>query len=331
MTQEAVKKIIFGYVSKDGLMDTFNILMQDDYKTCYCDACVEIIDYYEADSAPVCIWMNEVARIFELWQNGASIYDIFDERVIRDDASWMSTDPSIFEGRENFKIKFMAYNNFAVAPVSYNEKTGKYEVKDDRVILRDNVFVSVADIEMDYQKSILDEFNILHRRKLEGWATISNNVGSYTYNCTINEALSFYDVFNTLTAEEYSFRIKNKTTRFHLDYAGSGLRARQTGFKALIMYLHFELAWNAGQDTQALIKEWFDGMFAEASDDMYGLFLDMRSYCGNVVKENNLNNVNSIYNSVDKPEYWEKQVLVGWIKRCESAYKKIEKYKCWEV
>ncbi len=327
MTQEAVKKIIFGYVSKEGLMDTFNILMQDDYKTCYCEACVEIIDYYGADSAPVCIWMNEVGRIFEEWQNGKSIYELFDERVIREDASWMATDPSKFEGRDNFKIKFMAYNNFAVAPVSYNEKTGKYEVKDDKVKLRDNIFVSVADIEMDYQKSILDEFNIEHRRKLEGWATISDNVGSYTYNCTTNEALSFYDVFNTVTAEEYSYRIKNKTVRFHLDWAGSGLKARQTAFKSLVIYLHFELSWNAGQDTQALIQEWFDGMYEEASEDMYGMFLDMRTYCNHIVKTYGLNNTNSIYNSVNKPEYWEKQVLVGWMKRCEDAYKKIEKYK----
>ena len=36
---------------------------------------------------------------------------------------------------------------------------------------------------------------------------------------------------------------------------------------------------------------------------------------------------NSIYNPVDNAKYWNKQVIVSWMNKCDEALKQIEKYK----
>lgn len=333
MAQEVAKKVIFSYIHYSGeRANAINISMEDNYETCSCEECQAISEYYGAESAAPCIFVNRVADIFAEWENKTvtqkALTDIFDEKIIGDDAVWMDVDPTPYI-REDFRILFMAYNNYATAPVIYNEKKDTYTTKDDKVRLRDNVGIYWIDIEMNSQYGVLHESNIESRRSLEGWASMTDTIWCWNYATYINEQFCFYDSFNAINSSEYAFRALNnvKMQKQQISGGTDGRGGRNATFRNLLVYLHYKLAWNTSLNTQELVDNFFQAMYAEAGDIMQGLFNDMRVYCANMVEENDLHKKSSIYNPVDDAKYWNKQALVSWMNACDEALKKIEKYK----
>ena len=332
MAQELAKKIIFSYQLYDKesypYMNVIHFGMEDNYNSCSCDECVRLSDYYGTEAGAVCIFVNKAAKIFKEWENGKSVYELFDKEVIGSDASWMDVDPKPYK-RDDFRILFFAYNNLVKAPVTYDAATKTYTPIDDKVILLDNVGVYHADIEMDWANSLYNPYNEVNeeaRINLGAWATLTNKIWNWNYCIYYNSNTVFYDGFNTINANDIAYRAACGVDAVYTEGDGSQY-ARDTGFNALKMYLHYKLYWNSALNTQELVDNYFDAMFADASDIMYEMFMDIRTYCAYINQINGLNNKNSVYNAIVYEKYWDKQTLRNWMNMCDEAVSLIGKYK----
>ena len=332
MAQELAKKIIFSYQIYDKnsypYMNVIHFGMEDNYNSCSCEECVRLSDYYGTEAGAVCIFINKAAKIFKAWENGTSIYELFDESVIGEDASWMDIDPTPYI-REDFRILFFAYNNLVKAPVKYNASTKTYTPVDEKVVLLDNVGVYHADIEMDWSNSLYHPYNEINeeaRINLGAWATLTDKIWNWNYCIYYNSNTVFYDGFNTINANDIAYRAACGVDAVYTEGDGSQY-ARDTGFNALKMYLHYKLYWNSSLNTQELVDNYFDAMFADASDVMYEMFMDIRTYKAYLDETNGLNGKNSVYNAIIYEKYWDKQTLKTWMNMCDEAVSLIEKYK----
>ena len=327
MAQEAAKKVVFSYVHNENpYAQIFQIGLEDNYNTCSCSECLRLAEYYGSESGALCVWINRVGDIFKAWETRGDkpLTDIFDERVIGEDADWMTATPKI--SNKNFRITFFAYNNYALAPVSYNEETKKWEATDDKVFLHDNIGVYYAHIESDFSQSIFAEDNEQYKDSYEAWGSMTDTVWNWNYAAYMNKGFLFYDCFNMITNTEYAFRANNNVKMIFQQLSGYGNYSRQTTFKSLAVYLHYKLAWNTSLDTQELIDNYFKAMYGEAAAVMQSLFVDMRAYAGYISKKYDLNKISSIYLLIDEEKYWKKQTLKEWMDRCDHAEQLIAKY-----
>lgn len=332
MAQELAKKIIFSYQVFDKESNPYmNIMqfgMEDNYNSCSCAECMRLSDYYGTEVGAVCIFVNKAADIFKAWENGTSIYDLFSEEIIGDDASWMDVDPTPFK-RDDFRIMFFAYNNLTKAPVNYNTETKVFTPVDEKVILHDNVGVYIADIEMDWSNSLFNPYNEVNneaRLNLKAWSVLTDKIWNWNYCVYYNSNTIFYDAFSSLSANDIAYRAACGVACVYTEGNG-GQFARDTGFNALKMYLHYKLYWNSSLNTQELVNNYFDAMFADASDVMYEMFMNMRTYNAYVYKKYGLDGKNSVYNTILDQKYWDKQTLKTWMNMCDTAVGMIEKYR----
>jgi hypothetical protein len=330
MAQEVAKKVIFSYTTYDKENYPYaNIIhfgISDDYNSCFCDNCKELNDRYGTESGAWCIFFNRVGDIFKAWEQGTPIDELFDPSIIGEDASWMGVDPTPYI-REGFRITFFAYNSGIIAPVNYDKKSDTYTPIDDKVILRDNIGVFLADVERDWQKGFYSEQNEYCRINMGAWASLTDTIWYWSYGRNFNNGLCFYDNFDSITTEEYSFMARNSIKMSLLEMS-AGLNSRQTNWEILMAYLHYKLLWNSSLDTNVLIDNWFKAMFNEASETMKELFFDMRTYTAQVVAENGGHTKNSIFSGgIASKKYWKKQTLKSWIDMCDLAESYIEHYK----
>ena len=332
MAQEVAKKIIFSYQAFDKqsnpYMNVIHFGIEDNYNTCSCAECKKLSDYYGTEVGAICIFVNKAADIFRAWENGTSIYELFSEEIIGDDASWMDVDPTPYK-RNDFRIMFFAYNNLVKPPVNYDEAAGSFTPIDDKVVLHENVGIYIADIEMDWTNSLYSpdsEINKEARLNLKAWTTLTDKIWNWNYCVYYNDNAIFYDAFGSLSADDIAYRA-SCGVEFLLSEGSGSPYARDTGFNALKMYLNYKLCWNTSLDMQELINNYFKAMFADASDVMYDMFMDIRTYSANVNKANGLNGKNSVYNVILVKDYWNKQTLKTWMDACDNAISLIEKYK----
>ncbi len=331
MCQEAAKKVIFSYVNyppEDAPYLSFlHIGIEDIGGHCACDACQKLIDTYGAQVAPIIPWMNRVGQIFEAWENSKSSEEraaIFSKVGLED---WMDVDPTPYI-RENFRLSFFAYAAVNAPPTAtFDENTKKYIVPDEMKLYK-NIAVYWAHTNVDWQKSMLDKSNETYRYSYEVWGTLTDMLINWNYGSRYNDLWTFYDNFDSLTSEQFKFYAANNLKFHKIENAGAAsLNSRDTAFNALKMYLESMLAWNVNLDTQELIDNWFDAMYADASETMKELFYDYRAYASYLGTVHGLYKKHSIAEGIDDQKYWPKQTALGWMRKCDVAEAKIEKYK----
>lgn len=330
MVQESAKKVLFSYVSYDPIAypncSVIQIGMQDDPRICYCDACNKISEECGGVVAPVIIYINAVAEKIAQWEKGVPITEIFDESVIGDDAEWMGVDPEPYY-REDFRITFFAYHGYTIAPVEYDETKDEYIVKDERMRMHENAGVFFAAIESDYQQSILAEDNADAKHALKSWGLLTDYIWTWNYGFNYRAHGLFYDSFDTFTSTEYAYRA-NCNVSMHMVEGLSDKNTRNTAFANLKVYLMYNLAWNTSLDEQELIANWFDAMFGEGADIMYDYFISLRTHSAYNNQTYNLHtHASLIYPELNSAIYWKKGTVMQWMRMCDEALAKVEKYK----
>lgn len=276
--------------------DYISLTQMDVNVWCSCDACSKLKNKYGTNAASQIILTNDVAERIENWLN---------------------------EEQGGRKVQFVvfAYHQTEKAPTTRNSD-GTYSAIDNEVVLRDNVSVQIAPIAADYITSIYDEDNITLYNTTESWLPCAKSFAYWGYDCYFNSYLTPYNTYGSL--QDGMRRLYDMNARIVWMQGAWNLKAL-TGFDDVKMYLLSKLMWNVNVDVNALIQNFFDNVYQEASEDMYNAFLQMRIEM-ELQKSKDLGN--GIWaQPTTSTDWWGKRTLVQMLETFETAKTKIESYK----
>lgn len=278
----------------------------DNYDTCTCAACEEIMSRHNnAVSATIIIFMKEVAKKVN---------------------AWMELPENADYKRENFTYTFFAYYDALTPPFTYNESTGKYEASSNEVLPEGlNVVPFYAINKMDHALSIYDDGNKNMRESLEAWLAYYSNAWAWTYGCFYLDYFAFYDCYN-FYADAYAF-FKEHNFKMVVPQLHSSQRGADTGFFQMAAYIMSKLAWNSSLDMQTLIEDYMNAMFKEAAEPMMKVFKEARVWHAKEHLDNSWTYSAWTLNVTGTKGYF----TIGYVKNLlsyfDEAYAAIEKYK----
>lgn len=293
---ETMKKELKNNTERESITYT----IEDNYDTCTCDACNQIVEEYGALSASIILYLNDL------------------NKMVRD---WFETEDGKPYARD-LRIVFFAYQGYEAAPATYNEKTGKYEANNG-ISLDDGVYCQLCPIHIDYYRPITDKANEGYYTNMRGWTDmLDGKLYLWYYSCNFNYYLAPYDNFDNM-ADYYRFAVKSKTY-YLFDQRQYNETGVLTGWANLKSYLNYKLAWDADQDMGELIDQFFEAYFGPAADEMREFFEQMRLITNYNKEHTEIGGYRSINYEIVSEEQWAKDVLQKWLDICEEAEKKIE-------
>ena len=262
---------------------------------CECDVCKASLKKYNANSASVVLFCNDLYEYIETYfaENGID---------------------------REFYITFFAYYGTNAAPVAYNETTGKYEAIDG-LRCRDGVYVYWADTNVDYQSSFYDANNKTYYESLQGWSAISEKIFVWTYNTNYLDFFVPFDSFNTM---KDFYEVMEKLNVYYVYEQGQAQFGGSTWWTSLKVYLVSKYAWNKNVNQEELTKKFFENVYGVASDTMYALFEEFRTHCAVITKTQAFGGNNAVYENVKKEEFFPKRLLYGWLDDIDRALQNIE-------
>lgn len=309
MLGESMKKIAYSidrYYKRGADLKNFkyyNIFMEDNYEVCLCKTCSENLDKYGTHAASQIMFMNDLAVMFEDWAN--------------------KPENAVYQAQD-ISLCMLAYQDFVEPPVKYDENKKAYVPIDEKVKMRHNVAVSIADIYIDFQQSFDAAEHDRTKRIVEGWGAVSNQIGAWAYVSNFKYNMYMYDTFSLFTGDTLAYYANQGCMSMYTAWMST---SAHTTFKSLFYYMQSKLQWNTSLDEQKLMAKWFKAMFKDAAPIMRDLFTDMRSYAAAVYSENDLYCRFSCYNKVENKELWHMGTLQQWITACDNALAAIEDYK----
>lgn len=278
--------------------------MEDTGTNCTCSACAQAKIKYNSDSGAVIVMQNKIM-----------------EKV----HAWMNLPENKEYKREDFKLAFFAYHNYADAPAYYDEAKGKYVVNHPDLVMREDVgvYLCMSD-DLSYLVNVYDEINDKGRENLLAWFDIANTTYLWAYNCNFQGYLFMHASMNFFDTEGYQFMIQSGVKMLENQSASS---QELTAFHALKAYLDYKLQWDCTLDSKELTQNWFDAMFGPASNVMMELFNQEREY--NIMQYATLGwfeECKGVYSaSFWNEKYWDYAVLQNFIAQCNAAKEIINK------
>lgn len=297
--QQATFEALKTELMKDTTKSAVTFTMEDNFDTCNCKACQDVVNQYGAISASVILYLNDM-----------------DNKV----QEWFQSEEGKPYARD-LKIMFFAYLGYEAPPATYNETSGKWEANNN-LKLNDHVYCYLAPINMDYYRSLKDKANQEYYNNMTAWTDISNGqLYLWYYSCNYNYYLAPYDSFDSL-AENYRWAVE-KGAKYLFDLRQHNETGVVTGWGALMDYLDYKLAWDAGQDVDTLVNKFFDGYFGPAAEEMKTCYQQLRTLTAFNKEHKELGGTRSLYMELVKEEFWPKDILEGWIAASEKAKEKI--------
>lgn len=309
MLDESMKKIAYSIDRhyKRGMDPTYfkyyTIFMEDNYEVCACETCSANVDKYGAHSASQIMFMNDLSVMFEEWVN--------------------KPENAIYQAQD-IALCMLAYQDFAEPPAKYDESKKAYVPIDEKVKMRHNVAVSIADIYIDFQQAFDAPEHDRTKRIMEGWAALTDNIGAWGYASHYKNNMYMYDTFTMYTGDTLAYYAKQNTQSMYIAWLSTAVH---TTYKSLFYYMQSKLMWDTSLDEQELMSNWFRAMFKDAAPIMQDLFMDMRTHAATVYSENGFYCRFSCYNKVEKKELWPIGTIKQWISACDKAILSIEEYK----
>ena len=328
---EVAKKATFGiWVYKQNpYKNVFAFTSEDNYDTCSCSECSRLANYYGTEAGAVCIFINRVAEHVENWMNGNVDYETWfpESANIVDEfgnafnyKAWLDKNPQ-YE-KKDFRVIFMAYNNWIDAPVKWSARENKYVAFDNNVKLRHNVGVWLADIEMDYQRPIYSEEQESVRKNISGWANLTDCMYYYSYAVCFEGANYLYDSFGYWNSDTWQYMAEYGARLVFVEHFGG-----ESTWARLKLFLMTELRWDTTLDMEMLLDKYFDAMFGVAAPIMREMFDSERAHIIKTFNEYDMYGDNSVFKEIKKDELWPEPIVKHWMNLCEQALVSIEKYK----
>ncbi len=293
--------------SQDAYQVAINIGDEDNSNHCDCKACKEIIDAYGARSALEILFLNDLIPLVDEWMNKP------------ENAEYK---------RENLKFSFLVYNETEPAPVVYDEKNDKYELKNGLTIDKRITPIICMASYSDFRQSIYSETNQKQIEVLNAWKDIldGSEVAFWTYSTAFNNISYFYDSFSFYNNDLYEILAGFDTWFLYNECQGS-VQGAHTSFHQLKMYLESKLAWNCSLDIEELINNYFDAMYKDVAPAMKDIFYTERAIADKAAIELSLYKTEQILTQVNMPRAYDLATLLQLLDKYEALYEQIEKYK----
>lgn len=270
---------------------------------CDCETCTDFAQTYGAQSAAAILVCNDVRAKLEEWMN------------LPENAAYK---------RDNLVLVFFAYEAFLQAPAHYDNDKGKYVMNGD-LEMRDDVGVYYAISRgLNYQLNLYDDSSKDAREAALKWYDIASSVYLWTYNANFGNYLFRTGGTNFYDTDAYQFFAAGGAKLMYNQCDWSGANA--TSFQMLDIWLDSKMQWDTTQDINELTERWFKGMFKEAADAMYDLYVQENTWALIVAKETGKLASPGIINYPVDRAYWKYEMLKGWLDKIDEARALIKKY-----
>ncbi len=314
-----INSLILHPVAKDPLMNKVTLTMEDNNNLCGCDACTALKEKYGGtQAASMIIMCNRIMEIVDAWMNETDCEDYTNVKAFLEEVG--ITVESSAPYKRDLMLAFFAYQGSGWPPTCVkNEETGKWEVIDDEVKMRDDVGVYMAMGSFDFTQSVYAPINDSARIASEKWGDIaSGGLMLFLYQSYYKCYTYFCDTLSWYNRDGYEW-LASIGADFAFNLGTEASRTAATGFQSLKSYIDAKLLWNSSQDIGPLVENYFDAMFGEASPLMYQYFTELRLYSAQICAENNLYRSTSVSNLVNKRNFWPYQLLAKWEKLCTDS------------
>ncbi len=271
---------------------------------CRCSWCVEAHKKYGAQSGAAIVLCNNVRAKLEEWMNKP------------ENAAYK---------RDNLTLVFFAYAAFVEAPAHYDEAQGKYVINHPDLQMRDDVGVYYAiSSGLNYQLNIYDEASKEGVKNSLKWFDISSSVYLWTYDANFSNYLFRTAGTNFYDTDAYQFFAAGGAKFMYNQCDWSGSNA--TSFQMLDIWLDAKMQWDTTQDINVLTQRWFKGMFKEAADVMYDLYVQENTWALIVAQQMGQLSKTGIINYSISMESWKYEMLKSWLNKIDEARALVAKY-----
>ncbi|MBK8946867.1 MAG: DUF4838 domain-containing protein [Ignavibacteriae bacterium] len=251
----------------------------------------EVWDVSQNDNFGVCMCQN-CSNADSIYQSPAGTMIEFVNKVARE--------------FPNKTISTLAYQYTRKAPIGIKPEP--------------NVMVVLCTIECDRSKPIAENKNDLFNRDIQEWSKLTNNIKIWDY---VVQFSSYTDPFP-------NFHVLQPNVKMFVDHGVKYLFEQGSGdswsdFHDLKAYVLAELMWNPDVDVNAIMNEYFDGYFGNASSSIKEYF--------NLIQTNLIASGDHLiiygYPSTGKASYLKPELLEKYSKildDAENAVKDNQKY-----
>ena len=288
-------------VDKYSDMNVVTFTIQDNYDTCKCASCQELMNTYKTAAAGNIRFVNKVADKIDAWL----------------------TEKAETEGTKKRELIITVFGYHLTTNPPVKEVDGKYEPIDETVRCRDNVGVFVAPIEASFTHSFYDEVNKTYANIVEGWGAISNHIFAWLYEPNYSHYLYPFNTYDS-TLETMRFCVANNA--LYVWTEGQSLQYNPPGFNKFKEYFNSKAEFDVNVNYDDLVEGFFANYFAEAQAPMKQFFNEVQMWCRHI--ENMDPTINgTIYENIAQAKFWPKKTLDHWMDLIDEAYAAIEPLK----
>lgn len=272
------------------------ILGQEDHPWwCECTNCKAWETKYGTDAAVMISFVNKVQAAVDAW---------FAENR---------------PGEKPTMCLMFAYYETVVPPVNWNSQTEKWEPVDETMVLNPNSGIMFAPIDMECDMPFADYDSTDKTNpygQLLGWKACTDNIFAWTYSQDFNQYFLPYNTFDTVQ-ENYQLLLDNGCVSI-LDQTQSNSRGYMTGWNIAKAYLLSKIQWDNTQNSEDVLKHFFNQYYGSASNVMYSLFRDEMNWLNYVYSD--LGAEGGIYEDILQEQYWPEDLLQSYLDRIDKAY-----------
>ncbi len=280
---------------------------EDAGEPCTCDACNVNFNKFNAHTASVNMFLNDVVR-----------------RYVR---PWMEMEGNEDYRRDDFVLSYFCYSSLSGVPKCNNE--AYRQEFNEKVVCDKNVGVYIAGIGINRSTDIYDDYNKSAINYLTNWGKICDNIMIWGYSVAAQSAIYFSDSLSAYNSNLYQLLANIGTYYMFNESQDNGDEA--TCWQNFASYYQAKLMWDTTLDTGVLFENYFDAMYLDASDTMKEIFQRMRVHRQFFIDYYSIRNNEPAGEQIAVQKFWPLTVLQGWTDMFNQALSEIEKYKTVDI
>lgn len=287
----------------------------DNTSECGCETCSAHRAIYGTSSAAVIRFVNKVDDIVQ--------------KYFADVAAQTG------ERKREIKIIFFAYYKYMRPPVTANAdgtyspmkeyvlENGQWVKTEKDLVCNENVGIYFAPLPAKYSVPLSHSYNSVYAEALKGWSALTSTMCIWLYQT------NFHYYLYPLNSYESSM----DSYRFIRKYSGTlmGNQGQHNGgtthFQRLKNYIDSVSRFNVNVSYKDVVDRFFTYYYADAAQPMRKFFDQLVQWMGYLETMYPESIDGTIYNEIEKSEYWRKKTLDTWMALIDEGYAAIEHYK----
>lgn len=312
---ERIKELVNKFYNQGDFRGSISFSQEDNNSWCQCSACAKSKEAYGTDAAVVIKFLNPVAKKVQEWLEeewpGHTLNIAFFAYYKTENA------PVQLINGEYTPVRKLLSGESAEGETTYSIAGSTY-VKDESVVLEDNIALFYAPINGQYMWDFNHQKNAQYMDTLKKWRNISNNFYLWFYSTNYRDYLVWYDSFNSMQS---MYRLSKEYNANYLFDQGRYNAYALTAFDSLKVFLNCKLAWNVEADVTSLTAEFFENYFGLAAPAITKYYNSYRSWSQYV--KDNLGISGQCLTGISDKKYWPQRILESWNDLINEAYEAI--------